>query len=180
MIPHLETDRLILREWRSEDFEPFAAMMADPETCRYLPGGEPMSRIDSWRYLAASIGAWTLRGYGTWAVTRRSDQVLLGRVGLLRPDGWPGLEVGWTIARPYWGRGFATEAAGISLRYAFLTQPIDEVVSTIHPQNVASQAVARKIGESKGRFLEIEVGGDVYPCDVWAITRSEWEKRTGA
>lgn len=176
-IPRLETDRLILREWRADDFEAFAEIYANAEVSRYLPGGEPMSRIEAWRFLAATIGAWTLRGYGTWAVQRRSDGAMMGRIGLLRPDAWPGLEVGWTLGRPYWGMGYATEAAEVSLRYAFLTQPDERVVSTIHPENQGSQAVARKIGESKGPRMDIDVGGSTYTCDVWAITRAEWLSR---
>ena len=177
MIPRLETQRLILREWRREDFEPFSEIMADPEVSRHLPGGAPMTRRDSWLFVAGSIGVWTLRGYGTWVVETKSDGALLGRVGLINPDGWPGLEVGWTIARPYWGRGYATEAARASLSYAFLTQPVDEVISTIHPENAASQAVARKIGESRGRRIDLEVRGHTYTCDVWAITRPQWRKQ---
>lgn len=176
-IPKLETNRLILREWRPEDFEIFVDIQSDAETARYLPGGKPMSRMQTWQFVNASVGVWTMRGYGTWVVVRKEDNVVLGRVGLIYPDGWPGLEVGWTIARPYWGMGYATEAAMVSLNYAFLTQPVDEVVSTIHPENAASQAVAKKIGESKGRRLDIDLGAYVYPCDVWAISRADWLKR---
>ena len=180
MIPRLETERLILREWRPEDFGPFAEIMGDAEVSRYLPGGEPMARIDSWRFVAACIGVWTLRGYGTWVVERKSDRAVMGRVGLINPEGWPGLEVGWTLGRQYWNHGYATEAAEISLRYAFLTQPVDEVISTIHPENKASQAVARKIGESQGPRMDIALGGHVYTCDVWAITRAEWLRRSSS
>ncbi len=174
MIPRLETERLLLREYRPEDFDAFAAIMADADVQRYLLGGEPMSRIDAWRFMAASIGAWSLNGFGTWVVERKTDGAFMGRVGLLKPDGWPGLEVGWTIGRPYWGQGYATEAAAASIRYAFLTQGVDEVIATIHPGNAASQSVARKLGEAKGRHLEMVLGGHLYPCDVWSVSRTEW------
>jgi RimJ/RimL family protein N-acetyltransferase len=180
MIPRLETERLTLREYRPEDFEAFAAIMADPEVARYLPGGKPMSRMETWRFVAACIGVWTLRGYGAWAVERKSDGAMMGRIGLIHPEGWPGLEVGWTLGRPYWGRGYATEAAEASLRYAFLTQPVEEIISTIHPENLASQAVARKIGESKVRRTDIQIGEHLYTCDIWAITRAEWLRRTAS
>jgi RimJ/RimL family protein N-acetyltransferase len=180
MIPRLETERLLLREYRPEDFEAFAAIMGDAEVARYLPGGHPMSRIDAWRFVAACIGHWTLRGYGTWVVERKSDGAMMGRIGLIHPETWPGLEVGWTLGRPYWGQGYATEAAEASLRYAFLTLPGDEVISTIHPENKASQAVARKIGESRGRRIEIALAGSLYVCDVWAIARAEWLTRQRA
>jgi len=177
MIPHLETERLLLREYRPADFEPFAAILGDAEVARYLPGGKAMNRMDAWRFVAASIGAWTLLGFGTWVVERKSDCAVMGRIGLIRPDGWPGLEVGWTLGRPYWGRGYATEAAKASLRYAFLTQNVDEVISTIHPGNTASQGVAKKIGESLKQRTEIMVGSVPYTCDIWAIARAEWLRR---
>jgi len=180
MIPRLETERLILREYRPADFEAFAAFSGDADVARYLPGGKPLARVDAWRFMAACIGHWTLRGYGTWMVERKSDGVVMGRVGLMNPETWPGLEVGWTIAKPYWGNGYATEAAAASIRFAFLTQPVNEVIATIHPDNKASQAVAVKLGETKGRHLEIMLGGSLYPCDVWTITRAAWLLRQKA
>jgi len=177
IIPRLETERLLLREWRPDDFEPFAAIMADAETARYLPGGKPMGRMETWRFVTGTIGVWTMRGYGAWVVERKADRAVLGRVGLVHPIDWPGLEVGWTIGRAYWGQGYATEAAKPCLDYAFLTQSVDEIISTIHPENLASQAVARKIGETKGRRIDIDLGGTVYTCDLWAITRSAWQRR---
>jgi RimJ/RimL family protein N-acetyltransferase len=179
MIPRLETERLLLREYRPEDFEAFVAIMADPEVARYLPGGLPLNRMETWRFVTSCIGAWTMRGYGAWAVERKSDHAMMGRIGLINPDGWPGLEVGWTLGRPYWGQGYATEAALISLDYAFLTQPIAEVISTIHPENKASQGVAKKIGESKGRRCDLAIGRIVYTCDIWSISRSTWLQRGG-
>ena len=180
MIPRLETERLILREFRPEDFEAFAAIMGDAEVARYLPGGEPMARIDAWRFMAACIGHWTMRGYGTWVVERKSDGAVMGRIGLINPETWPGLEVGWTLGRPYWGHGYATEAAKASLRYAFLTQPVDEVISTIHPDNKASQSVAVKLGETKGSRIDIVLAGHVYTCDVWSISRAAWQRAQAA
>ena len=123
MIPRLQTDRLILRAFRAEDFEAWAAIMGDGDVMTFL-GGKPMARTDAWRAMAMTLGHWALRGYGMWAVERKSDAALIGRVGLLQPEGWTGLEVGWTLGKPYWGQGYATEAAATALRYAFLTQPV--------------------------------------------------------
>jgi len=176
MIPRLETPRLVLRAFRNEDLDSFAAMMADPQVVRYL-SGTPMSRADAWRAMATTSGHWLLRGFGMWAVERKEDGVLLGRVGLLQPEGWPGLEVGWTLGRPYWGRGYATEAAAASMRYAFLTQPVERVISCIDPANRASQAVALRLGESKGPQQDLVVGGRSYLVDVWSIARRDWQDR---
>lgn len=175
MIPRLETERLLLREFRPEDFEAFAAFMADAEVVRYLHGS-PMSRPDAWRLLASAIGHWTLRGYGTWAVERKADGVFIGRVGMVNPEGWPGLEVGWTLGRSFWGQGYATEAGAAALGYAFTTRPEDRMLSCIDPRNTASQKVAQRLGETKGERREVFIGGHSYPIDVWSITRAEWRK----
>jgi RimJ/RimL family protein N-acetyltransferase len=176
MIPRLETDRLILRAMRSEDFETWASFMADPEVVRYL-NGSPQPRADAWRAMAMTLGHWALRGYGMWAVERKSDRAFMGRVGVLNPEGWPGIEVGWTLGRPFWGQGYATEAAAASLRYAFLALPIDKIISCINPENKASQAVAKRLGETKGPPHELVIGGTAYPIDIWSITREDWQKR---
>lgn len=176
MIPRLETERLILRADRESDFDAFAGFMADADFTRFI-AGEPQSRSDAWRAFAYGIGHWHLRGYGFWAVERKSDGVYLGRVGLNNPEGWPGLEVGWIIGKPYWRNGYAFEAAGAALDYAFLTQPVDEMISTIAPDNVASQGVARKLGETKDRQTEVTVRGKKHVLDIWSIGRAEWRRR---
>jgi len=175
MIPRLETDRLVLRAFREEDLDAWAAFMADPEVMTHLGG--PMVRASAWRAMATTLGHWVLKGYGMWAVERKTDGVLIGRVGLLNPEDWTGLEVGWTLGRPYWGQGYATEAAAASMRYAFLTQPVDRVVSNIDPGNTASQAVARRLGETKGLEAELTVGSETFRVDVWSISRAEWQRR---
>ena len=176
MIPRLETERLLLRELRNEDFDAFASFMADPDVVRYLHG-EPMARQDAWRMMATAVGHWVLRGYGTWAVERKSDGAFMGRVGMINPEGWPGLEIGWTLGKPYWGHGYATEAAAAAVRYAFLTQPVDRLISCIYPENKASQAVARRLGETKGPRHNIVIGGRNYVCDIWSIARADWQRR---
>lgn len=176
MIPTLETERLTLRAWRNEDFEPLAGFLADADVMRYL-SGKPLSRSDAWRSMATTIGHWHLRGYGVWAVERKSDNAFIGRVGMLNPEGWPGLEVGWTLGKPFWGMGYATEAGRASMNYAFLTQSVDRLISVIDPRNAASQAVAMRLGETKGERRELTIGGETFTADIWSITRDEWKKR---
>jgi RimJ/RimL family protein N-acetyltransferase len=176
MIPRLETERLLLREFRPEDFEAWASFCADPDVVRYL-WGEPQSRSEAWRAMAMTLGHWALRGYGVWAVERKSDGAFIGRVGMINPEGWPGLEVGWTLGKPYWGQGYATEAAAASMRYAFLTQPSDRIISCIDPGNKASQAVALRLGETKGAPRELAIGGHRFVVDIWSISRGDWQKR---
>src|SRR5258708_29165729 len=179
VIPTLETERLRLRAPRGEDLDEWAAIMADPDVARYIAPA-PMTRDEAWRSLAGALGHWALRGYGAWSVERKSDGVLLGRAGMINPEGWPGLEIGWTLGKSYWGKGYATEAAAAAMRYAFMTQPLDRLISNIDPQNIASQAVAKRLGETKGERTAITIGRRDYPIDIWIITRDEWQLRSGA
>jgi RimJ/RimL family protein N-acetyltransferase len=175
MIPQLETERLILRAPRQEDFDAHAGFMADAEFMKFF-GGEPASRADAWRAFAYGLGHWALRGYGFWAVERKEDGAYLGRVGLNNPEGWPGLEVGWTIGKPFWRQGYASEAARVALAFAFLTQPVERMISTIDPGNIASQGVARKLGETMGERRELVFSGKAHTVDIWSIGRDEWRR----
>jgi RimJ/RimL family protein N-acetyltransferase len=176
MIPRLETERLLLREWHAGDFEPYARFMADPDVTRYLTGA-PLSRADAWRNMAMVVGHWSLRGFGMWAVERKADGAFLGRVGMHYPEGWPGIEVGWTLGKDHWGQGYATEAARAALDYAFLTQPLERVISVIQVDNAASQSVAARIGETRGPRHEIVHGGSAFMTELWSIARADWTRR---
>jgi RimJ/RimL family protein N-acetyltransferase len=97
-IPTLETERLILRGWREDDLDAYTTMMSDPEVTRFIGGVQ--TRNDCWRSIAANIGHWVFRGHGMWAVERKSDGALVGRIGVWRPEGWPATEVVWALGRP--------------------------------------------------------------------------------
>ena len=151
----LQTDRLLLRMWREEDFEPYARICADSDVMRYLVGGKTLSRLEAWRHMAFLIGHWHLRGYGHWAVEEKATGNFVGRIGFLNPDGWPGFEIGWTLSREYWGKGYATEGARRALQYAFTELDKDHVISLIHPENQASIRVAERLGEKPEGTSEI-------------------------
>ena len=99
----LDTERLILRMFREDDFEAYyAKISSDGDVMRYLGDGQPLTRSIVWRQLAMIVGHWQLKGYGMWAVEERSTGELIGRIGLFNPEGWPGFELGWVLGRAYW------------------------------------------------------------------------------
>jgi RimJ/RimL family protein N-acetyltransferase len=142
MVPTLTTDRLTMRAWREEDAAQYAEMTSDPEVMRFMGG--VLDPEQTWREIAVFVGHWALRGYGLWAVER--EGALIGRVGLWQPGGWPGLEVGWLLARSAWGHGYATEAARASVDYAWRELGAEQLISLIAPANTASQRVAERLG----------------------------------
>jgi RimJ/RimL family protein N-acetyltransferase len=151
----LETNRLILRNYRLSDFEDHFRLCADPNVMRYMLGGKPMSRFEAWRHMAFIVGHWELLGYGYFAAEEKATGRFVGRIGYTNPEGWPGFEVGWTIAPEYQGQGLATEGGKFLLDYAFNEMDMQHVISVIHPENKASIKVAEKLGEKLEGEAEI-------------------------
>src|SRR5713101_6613362 len=156
----LETKRLIMRWFREEDYEQFQEMCANAEVMRFLGDGRPMTEMEVWRQMATFMGHWYFRGYGIWAVEKKSSGKVIGRIGFMNPAGWPGFELGWTLGRDSWGKGYATEGAGRALEYAFTEMNRDHLISLIAPDNVNSIKVAERLGETvegQQEFLGREV-----------------------
>ena len=151
----LETARLRLRFMEERDLEALAAMFGDAETMRYIGEGKTFNRNETWRSISAVLGHWLLKGYGMWSVETRETRELVGRVGFIDPEGWPGFELGWLVARPHWGQGYATEAAKAAYEYAMTTLGRDRVISLIRPGNAASVRVAEKLGFARDGMVEL-------------------------
>ncbi|MDQ1713093.1 MAG: hypothetical protein QOE45_2543 [Frankiaceae bacterium] len=139
------TPRLLLRMWRDDDAEPFAAINADRDVTAFVGG--PLDRVASDALLARSVAYWHEHGYGRAAVEERDGSRLLGYVGLGGHGAVPGaVEIGWRLARDVWGRGYATEAAAAMRDRAFGAYGLDHLVSVARPDNPASLGVMRAIG----------------------------------
>jgi RimJ/RimL family protein N-acetyltransferase len=167
----LETERLILRMFREDDFDDYAEIFGNPEITRYLGDGEPLSRFAAWRSMAFILGHWQLRGYGMWAVEERHSGVLIGRIGFFYPEGWPGFEIGWALNRPYWGRGYATEGAKIALDYGFRDLEREHTISLISPENLKSIQVAERLGEKLAGKTRV-LGREAL---IYGISRADWD-----
>jgi RimJ/RimL family protein N-acetyltransferase len=164
-IPVIETERLVLRGWREDDFSAYAEMAADPEVMEFVGGA--LEGPQAWRQMAMFAGHWLLRGYGTWAVERRADGAVLGRAGLWNPEGWPALEVGWTLARHAWGHGYATEAARAAIEWTWSELGAPRLISLIAPENARSIRVAERLG------MHLDRDGNVLgrPVRIYALDR---------
>jgi RimJ/RimL family protein N-acetyltransferase len=141
-----ETERLRLRDFRLADLDAYAAMCADAEVMRHIGAGGPVGRDVAWRQMALFLGAWVLHGHGMWALERKSDGALIGRVGFLDPPDWPGCEIGWLLARDAWGRGYALEAARAAMAFGRSRLGLGELISLIRPDNSRSIALAERLG----------------------------------
>src|ERR1700722_18116790 len=143
--PKLETARLILRPTAAEDFESWAALMADDAS--HFIGG-PQARSVAWRGFISVAGAWAIQGYSMFSVIEKASGLWVGRVGPWVPEGWPGTEVGWAVAKPAYGQGYATEASAAAIDWALETLGWTEVIHCIDPENLASQKVAERLGST--------------------------------
>jgi RimJ/RimL family protein N-acetyltransferase len=148
--PTIETERLVLRAYRLDDFSHLAAAWADPEVVRHI--GRPSTEEESWTRLLRNIGLWPMLGYGYWAATEKATGRYIGDVGLadFKREIEPSLkgvpEIGWVLARSAHGRGYATEAAQAALRWLARAHGPPRTVCIIGIENHASLRVAEKCG----------------------------------
>ncbi len=151
----LRTQRVCLRQWREEDKPAFAELNADPLAMAHFPA--PLSREESDALVDRCAAEIARQGWGFWAAEDMASGALMGMVGLhplheSLPFA-PGVEVGWRLARLWWGRGMATEAAGAALDWGFDALGLSEVVSFTARSNVRSQSVMQRLGmQAAGAF----------------------------
>ena len=145
-IPVLETARLRLTALGERHFENYAAMLADPASTRWVGDGQPLDRTNAWRSLAMLIGHWQLRGYGMWALEMKETGEFIGRAGLMQPEGWPDLELGWMLRPEFRHHGYATEAGNAILEFAWCMLNAQRVISLVRIGNDASDRVAERLG----------------------------------
>lgn len=171
----IETPRLLLRPQRLDDFEPWAALMAEPETARFIGGTQP--RASAWRGFLSMVGAWHMQGFAMFSVIEKASGRWIGRVGPWQPEGWPGTEVGWALLREACGRGYAHEAAVASIDWAFEELGWSEVIHTIDPENLPSIALAQRLGAELRGPGRLPAPFESFRVDIWAQSRQQWQAR---
>jgi RimJ/RimL family protein N-acetyltransferase len=183
----IRTTRLILRQWRDADLEPFAAMNADAEVMAHMPALLDRSASDA---LVARIHEhFELHGFGLWAVEVPAATSFIGYVGLSIPRFSaafaPCVEVGWRLAREHWGFGYATEASRAALTVGFLSAGLDEIVSFTVPSNIRSIAVMQRLGmthDPSDDFAHpsLPVGHPLGHHVLYRLSRARWERSNAA
>lgn len=176
----LRTTRLLLRQWKPSDREPFATLNADPVVMEHFPRTCPRAESDAF---ADRCERWIReQGWGFWAVERVDGGEFLGFVGLHRPTAElpfsPCVEIGWRLAQPYWGHGYATEAARAALRFGFESLGLHEVVSFTATRNQRSRAVMVRLGmkEEPETFEHplVPEGHPVREHCLYRLSRQRW------
>jgi len=179
-VVELRTDRLILRQWKKEDFPLFAKINADPVVMEYYPN---ILREDESNAMANKLEALiSERSWGFWAVETIKEHKFVGFVGLHKPTYelpvTPCVEVGWRLGREYWRNGYATEAAEASLNFAFEELGLNEVYSFTPISNKKSWSVMRRLNmEDTGNNFEHPMIPENHPLRehvLYKITKTQW------
>ena len=185
-----ETERLILRQFSWDDLDNLAAIKSDPQVMRYIGAGTPLTREQVrdilGRWIEDGEHAWPAERlqrlpqlrraterhahFSSWAVIQKATGEMMGRCGLLawNLDGQLEVEVGYVLGRPFWGRGFATEAAMAARDYGMDRLGFDRLIAIILPQNTASQRVAQKMGMQHEKDTAVKN----LPVNIFSITRA--------
>ena len=181
--PTLRTPRLVLRPWRDDDLEPFAALNADGEVMKHFPAA--LAKNESDALVSRLKEHFDRHGFGLWAMEVPGLAPFIGFVGLNVPSYeapfMPAVEIGWRIAREHWGRGFATEGARAALQFGFETLGLEEIVAMTTPANVRSLRVMKKLGMHRAESDDFDHPKvpDGHPLKrhvLYRLGRDEWKR----
>lgn len=178
----ITTERLRLRQWRATDFPVFASMNAEAEVMEHYP--HRLTRQESNQLASRFQELITVQGWGYWAVEQLTDERFMGFVGLHKPNYDfhinPCIEIGWRLAKTYWGQGFATEAAKASLDIAFRQLQIDEIHSFTAVTNRRSESVMKRLGmvntERNFPHPMVPEGSHLKEHVLYKIDKNQWQE----
>ncbi|MEU3688599.1 GNAT family N-acetyltransferase [Streptomyces narbonensis] len=173
----IRTPRLILRRWTDDDLVPLAEINADPEVMRWIGDGSVRDLDETAGDIERYEEEWDDEGFGLFAVELLASGELIGFAGLSVPEGLPELmaevEISWRLGRPFWGQGYASEAAHAVLEFALQDRGLDRVVALTHISNTAAENILGKLGMTAER----ETNHPVFdvPLRVYAIDLTEYQ-----
>ncbi len=169
-----ETERLRFRKFEWGDLHGLASIRGDADVMRYIGSRRPESVGEVQNVLNGILAHWRVHGFGRWALIDRQSEVLIGWCGLSYLEQTREVEIGYGIAKPFWGKGLASEAASATMQYGFQHLCLDRIVAGAWPDNVASQHVMKKLGM---RFIK---QAQFYGADLlyYAISVEEYRSRT--
>ncbi|WP_421722883.1 GNAT family N-acetyltransferase [Bauldia sp.] len=177
----IETERLRLRQWRDADRAPFAAMNADRDVMAYFP--EPYTRARSDSFVDSQMAHIEAHGWGWFAIETRETGAFCGFAGLSRPGFqapfMPAVEIGWRLARPFWGKGYATEGARATIALAFDDLGMESLVSFTTVENRRSRAVMERLGMRRDPSEDfdhprIPVGHPLARHVLYRLSEKDW------
>lgn len=180
----IETARLRLRRWRDADRAPFAAMSADPQVMEFFPA--LLTTDQSNAFIDRIEAHWDARGYGNYALEERDTGAFVGLTGLFDvfPEAHfaPSVEIGWRLARPFWSRGYAREAAEAVIAAAFAEHDFPEIVAFTARLNVRSAALMQRLGMTRDPADDFEhprvaEGDPLRPHVLYRLKRQHFESR---
>lgn len=181
----LTTARLVLRPWQPSDTEPFISMSLDPEVMAYLLAFVSREAIEAW--IQRQHAHFAKNGFGFWAVESRETGEFMGATGLLRigyeAHFTPAVEVGWRLARRFWGQGYVPEAARSACRFGFENLALPEIVANTVEANHNSRRVMEKLGMVRDAADDFD--HPLVPADsplrrqmLYRLTRGNWSRQT--
>ena len=182
MTTELRTQRLILRRWRESDREPFARLNGDPEVMRYFVA--PHTRSESDAAVDRIMEDFERNDHGLWAVEIPGEASFIGYTGLWHPPYMQVVEVGWRLDKPYWGKGYATEAARAAVADGFERVGLNEIVSFTSPLNTPSIRVMERLGMTHDPADDFEhpnvpAGHPLRLHVMYRLSRERWLAQSG-
>jgi RimJ/RimL family protein N-acetyltransferase len=169
-MPEIETRRLLFRKFTTDDLQDLGAIRADPAVMKYIGSGGPESLAEVLAILNKILAHWEQHGFGRWAVIYKEHDALVGWCGLSYLENTGDVEIGYGIAKPYWGKGLASEAAAAAIKYGFEQLRLDRIVAVAWPDNITSQRVMEKLGMKYVKLARFYNAEMVY----YAISREEY------
>lgn len=153
-----QTERLLVRQLSSDDFDDMFAVYSDPEAMRWVDDGQPITQDECRYWIGVTQKNYETRGYGMSAIVLRATGKVIGFCGIVHPSGQEVAEIKYALLQAHWGKGYATEMARAMIDYGYREYGLREMIATIAPDNLASQKVMAKVGMIHAETIDNEDG----------------------